>query len=119
MENSKLKGGLAAAGVVWLAMFGGVIFWNFAPSTNILGLPTSASSNVGGHSPGSIGNGRFLMLVEATRQYKKSGVKVSQNVANGTEFAPVPFLNRELERQGAKWRVRSTHGLDAEIYEIS
>ena len=59
------------------------------------------------------------MLVEATRVYKESGVKVSRKVADGTAFAPVPFLNRELARQGAKWRVRSTDGLAAEMYEIS
>jgi len=68
---------------------------------------------------GSIGKGRHLMLVEATRLYAKTGANISPNIANGTEFAPVPFLNRELERHGAKWRVRSTDGLSAEIYEIS
>ena len=114
-----LKLGLAVGGIAWLAMIGGVLFWNFAPSNNIFGLPTSASANVGGHLRGSVGKGRYLMLVEATRLYKESGAEVSQSVADGTEFAPVPFLNGELERQGAKWRVRSTDGLDAQIYEIS
>ncbi len=56
------------------------------------------------------------MLVEATRLCKESGVTVSPDVAAGIEFAPVPFLNRELERQGAKWQVRSTDGLAAEIH---
>lgn len=110
---------MAVAAIAWFAMIGGVVFWNFAPGDNILGLPTSVSANVEGHSPGSIGKGRYLMLVEATRVYKESGVKVPRNVANGTEFAPVRFLNRELKRQGAKWRVRSTNGLAAEMYEIS
>lgn len=114
-----LKVGLAIAAIAWFAMIGAVLFWNFAPSDNILGLATSASANVEGHSPGSIGKGRYLMLIEATRVYRESGAKVSPNVANGTEFAPVPFLNRELKRQGAKWRVRSTDGRAAEIYEIS
>jgi len=114
-----LKAGLAVAGIAWLAMIGGLLLWNFAPSTNFLGLPTSASANAGGHKAGSIGKGRYLMLVEVTCLYKESGVEVSQNVANGTEFAPVSFLNRELERQGTKWRVPSTKALDAKIYEIS
>ena len=109
---------MAVAGTAWFAMIGGVAFWNLAPGDNILGLPTSASANVEGHSPGSIGKGRYLMLVEATRVYKESGVKVSSNVADGTEFAPMPFLNRELKRQGAKWRVRSMDGRAAEMYEI-
>lgn len=114
-----LKAGLAIAGIAWLAMIGAALFWNFAPGNNVFGLPTSASANVEGHAPGSIGKARNLMLVEATRRYKASGVKVSHNVADGTAFAPVPFLNRELARQGAKWRVRSTDGLAAEMYEIS
>jgi len=113
-----LKVGLAVAAFAWLAMFAGVLFWNFAPSTNLLGVSTRASADIGGHMQGSIGEGRYLMLVEATRLYAKGGARVSPNIANEKAFAPVPFLNRELERQGAKWRVRSTDGLSAEIYEI-
>ena len=58
---------------------------------------------------------RCLRLVEATRLDKDSGVQVSPNVANGTEFAPMPFLNREPEHQGAKRRVRSIEGLAVKI----
>jgi hypothetical protein len=114
-----LKIGLAGAGIAWLPTIAGALFWNFAPSTNMFGLRTSALANAGGHSPGSIGKGRYLMLVEATRLYKESGAKVSQNVADGIEFARVPFLNPELERQGAKRRVRSTDGLSVKMHEIS
>ena len=110
---------MSVTGVVWLILVGGAFFWNFAPSPNFLGLPTSASANVGTHDAGSLGRRRHLMLVEATRVYGKSGAVVLPGVTNGTDFAPVPFLNRELQRQGAKWRVRSTDGLDAQIYEIS
>lgn len=114
-----LKAGVAVVVIAWFAMIGGLLFWNLAPSDNIFGLPTSTSADTEGHSPGSIGKGRYLMLVEATRVYKESRERVSRKVADGTEFAPVPFLNRELERQGAKWRVRSTDELAAEMYEIS
>jgi len=110
---------MVIAGVAWLMLIGGVLFWNFAPSPNFLGLPTNASADEGGHAAGSLGKRRHLILVEATRVYEQSGAGVSPGAANGTAFAPVPFLNRELERQGVKWRVRSTNGLDAEIYEIS
>lgn len=106
-------------GIAWLTVVAGVIVWNFAPGDNVFGLPTMAAANAGRHSPGSLGKARYLMLVEATRRYKKSGVVFSSAVADGMELAPVPFLNRELERQGVKWRVRSTDGLDAKIYEIS
>ncbi len=97
----------------------GALFWNFAPSPNFLGLPTKASADVEGHSPGSLGNGRQTILLEATRRYKQLGVNVSPGVADGSQLAPVPYLNRQLERRGAKWRVRSTDGSAAEIYEIS
>ncbi len=110
---------MGVTGVVWVTLVGGAFFWNFAPSPNFLGLPTSASANVGDHDAGSLGRRRHLMLVEATRIYGKSGADILPGVANGTDFAPVPFLNRELKRQGAKWRVRSTSGLEAETYEIS
>lgn len=113
------KAGLTVAGTAWFLLIGGVLFWNFAPSANFLGLPTAATANEGLHSAGSLGKHRHLMLVETTRVYSESGAEVLPGIANGTQFAPVPFLNRELERQDAKWRVRSTSGLDAEIYEIS
>ncbi|RYE46745.1 MAG: hypothetical protein EOP21_06120 [Hyphomicrobiales bacterium] len=113
------KAGLVVAGAAWFLLIGSILFWNFAPSDNFLGLPTVASGNGTAHATGSLGKRRHLMLVEATRVYGQSGVKVSPGIADGTDFAPVPFLNRELKRQDAKWRVRSTSGLDAEIYEIS
>jgi hypothetical protein len=114
-----IKAGLAFAGAGWLLLIGGVLFWNFAPAANFLNLPTVAAANEGAHSAGSLGKRRHLMLVEATRVYVDSGAALLPGVADGTDFAPVPFLNRELERQDAKWRVRSTIGLSAEIYEIS
>ncbi len=110
---------MGVTGVVWFTLVGGAFFWNFAPSPNFLGLPTSASENMGSHDAGSLGRRRHLMLVEATRVYGQSGADILPGVTNGADFAPVPFLNRELKRQGAKWRVRSTNGLDAEIFEIS
>lgn len=113
------KAALAVAGVAWFMLIASLVFWNFAPSTNFLGVPTAASAKEGPHSVGSLGHRRHQMLVEATRVYGESGAKVSASIANGTDFAPVPFLNQELERLDAKWRVRSTNGLDAKIYEIS
>jgi hypothetical protein len=34
------------------------------------------------------------------------GEEVSQGMRVGVELAPTSFLNAELKRQGAKWRVR-------------
>ena len=113
------KVGFAAAGVAWFILVSGALFWNFAPSPNFLGLPTSASGIVAGHSAGSLGTGRQFILAEATRRYNRLGVNVTAGMANGSQLAPVSYLNRQLEQQGAKWRVRSTEGNAAVIYEIS
>lgn len=119
MDLRYLRAGATAAGVVWMLTMSGALFWHLAPSPNFLGVPTSAAANAQGHSPGSLGDGRHLMLLEATRRFEQSDAAVPQGVTDGTELAPVPFLNLHLEGRGAKWRVRSTKGLDAEIYEIS
>ena len=113
------KIGLAVVGVVWVAVVAAALFWNLAPSDNFFGMTTNASATVGGHSPGSLGKSRHRALVEATQRYTRAATDVSPGIAAGTEFAPVPFLNKELERQGANWRVRSAKGVQAVIYEIS
>jgi hypothetical protein len=113
------RAGMATAGVVWVLVVIAALFWTFAPSPNFLGLPTGAAADVAGHSPGTLGKGRYTALMEATRRYKERGIDVSRGVADGSQLAPVPYLNRQLQRQGLKWRVRSTEGLAAEIYEIS
>lgn len=114
-----LKAGVVIAGMALLLTMGGALLWNFAPRPNFLDLPTSAPASVAVHVPGSLGRERHMILLEATRQFKERGVNVSQEIADGTELAPVTFLNGKLERQGAKWRVRSTNGQAADIYEIS
>jgi hypothetical protein len=38
---------------------------------------------------------------------------------NGVEFAPATFLNAELERQGATWRVGNIKGNDIEFFDVS
>lgn len=114
-----LRAGAVTAGVVWMLSMSGALFWHLAPSANFLGLPTRASATAMGHSPGSLGSGRHLMLLEATRLFKESDAYVTPDVMSGAELAPVKFLNSHLKDQEAKWRVRSTKGLDADIYEIS
>lgn len=112
--------GMAIVAVVWAVLVGGAFFWNFAPSSNFLGLPTSASADVEGHLPGSLGKGRYLMLLEATRLHRQRGENLSQSATDeGALLAPVPVLNRHLEGEDAKWRVRSSDGRIVKIYEIS
>lgn len=110
---------LAAIGTFWLTMVAAVMFWQFWPHKTLLGFNTRASTFVDGHRRGSIGDERQRMLHDATRLYREQSPDAAASIAEGEGFAPVPFLNRELKRQGAKWRVRSINGLDAEIYEVS
>lgn len=114
-----LKIGLIAIGLVWFVAVGTALFWNFGPSTTIMGFSTRATADLAGHSAGSLGKERQLMLIDATRIYKQGETKISRPIADGKALAPVPYLNRHLERTGAKWRVRSVDGMDALVYEIS
>ena len=114
-----VKIGLAFAGIAWMATIAAVLFWQFAPSGNMFGVETRATANTSGHQAGSIGKRRYLLLVEATRHYSKENSDAAPEIIAGSAFAPVDFLNSELKRRGEKWRVRSTDGLEAEIYEVS
>lgn len=114
-----LRIGFVLAGVAWISLLGAVLFWHFGPSAEVFGVSTRAASLPGGHSVGSLGKERYLILVEATRLYKEGRGTVSSEIEDGTAFAPTDFLNSELQTLGAKWRVRSTNGLEARIYEIS
>lgn len=49
--------------------------------------------------------------------YVERGKDVSPEMRSGAEFAPMAFLNAELKRQDAKWRVGSVNGPRAEFFE--
>lgn len=114
-----LKTGLILIGLVWMGAVGTALFWQFGPSTTIMGFSTRATSQLAGHRKGSLGRERQLMLIEATRQYTQRKSGNSPVAAEDQALAPAPYLNRHLERAGAKWRVRSVEGMDALVYEIS
>lgn len=69
---------------------------------------------------GTVGGNRNLYLAELTQFYMtRDEAVVSDGMRAGTELAPTPFLNRELEQRRVKWRVRTTTGLDARTYDVS
>jgi hypothetical protein len=70
-------------------------------------------------SRGSEGERRDEMLVQLTKRYVTQGSDVTMAMREGREFAPIYFLNAELERAGAKWRVSSSEGVTAETFSIS
>ena len=59
------------------------------------------------------------MLKSLTRAYVARGDQVSAQMTAGSALAPVDYLNSELVRQGAKWRVRSSNGQAIEIFDVS
>jgi hypothetical protein len=68
----------------------------------------------------SVGGTRDHRLSEITKIYiAEAGGKVTPAIKSGSELAPVPFLNQELEEAGAKWRVRKVDGLTADTYDVS
>lgn len=64
------------------------------------------------------GDGRLDALRQITRLYVKQDHDVTAGMKQGTDLAPVPFLNEELEHRGLKWRVRQAHGLITETYDV-
>lgn len=78
----------------------------------LTGQPTSRSR-------GSEGDRRNEMLAKLTTRYVTQGRDATLAMRDGEEFAPIEFLNTELERAGAKWRVGSVEGVAAETYAVS
>lgn len=72
---------------------------------------------IGSH--GNEGQRREDMLVKLTTAYIAQGKLVTTPMRNGTELAPIVFLNAQLELAGAKWRVASVDGITAETFAIS
>ena len=61
---------------------------------------------------------RAATLKQLTKLYIQSHDGISPRMLAGMELPPVDFLNEELDRQRSNWRVRSTDGNRAEIYEV-
>ena len=59
------------------------------------------------------------MLEDLTKLYVARNEGSSPLMKAGKEFAPAEFLNEELKRNDAKWRVRSSDGTDVVMYDIS
>lgn len=104
--------GLAIAGLA----FSPLIVIGIAQSGNVV-RSLSPHSDVGEH--GTEGRRRDDLLIQLTGDYVSRGQLVTAPMRNGTELAPVAFLNAELALAGAKWRVASVKGITAETFAIS
>lgn len=104
--------GLLIAGLAFspLAIIGAVQSGNVIRSL-------SDKPYIGSH--GNEGQRREEMLVKLTTTYVAQGKLVTTPMRNGTQLAPIVFLNAQLELAGAKWRVASIEGITAETFAIS
>lgn len=59
---------------------------------------------------------RAEALRQITKLYILSNDGISSRMMAGLELPPASFINGELERQNAKWRVRNVKDGSAEIY---
>ena len=114
-----LKAGLALVAFAWLATVSLTLFWYLGPSVDIAGFSTRAAQETSDYRAGSIGRQRQRLLEAATRSYVTARPNAPERMVAGETFAPPAYLNRELERMGEKWRVRSVDGLAVDVYEIS
>lgn len=102
--------GLASAPLI------AIIAWQAGQGT----FSASKSSPEAGVSEGrTVGDRRLAMLKKLSTQYVASKPEVGPAIAAGKRLAPVPYLNRQLEKNGEAWRVRSVDGLHAETYAVS
>lgn len=82
-------------------------------------LVSSLSGEARSYSRASEGERRNVMLVQLTAKFIQEGVGVSTPMHDGVALAPTSYLNSELERAGAKWRVSRISGLTAETFAVS
>lgn len=69
-------------------------------------------------NPGEDSRARAARLRQLTNLYMFSHDNITARMAAGTELPPVAFLNAELAREGAAWRVRKVIGANAETYDL-
>ena len=121
VRSHKASLGWIAAILAWFAILALGWFWLFGPNQRShLIRPTGyheEMSDLG--AADSLGGGRRAALVAATRHYVAEHPDAPADMREGRAFAPADALNADLASHGAKWRVRSVHGTEAQIYEVS
>ena len=89
-------------------------FVSTGPNNGIVGPVTM---NLGSGTP-SRSEQRGAVLSQLTQLYILGHGGITPRMAAGMELPPADFLNGELEKQHAAWRVRRTDGPNAETYEV-
>ena len=112
-----IRMGAAIIALALLPLVAMVTVWQFGSDDPLISVGGKAP--VVGYDAGSVGSTRDAKLKLLTEQYLSLNEEISAGMKAGTELAPVEFLNRELQREGSKWRVRKVDGLVADTYDIS
>lgn len=120
-ENSGFKlRNIAIAFVVWIVLIGFGFHYFYGPRAGVVGLGKIEKHELEAtFGEGSIGRERERILLDATKKYVDANPDAPAAMAQGKALAPEDFLNEELSRRHAKFRVRDVHGMKAYIYEVS
>lgn len=73
--------------------------------------------NLGAAAP-TLAQQRGAVLGQLTQLYVLGHDGITPRMAAGMELPPVEFLNAELEKQHATWRVSATDGPRASFYDL-
>ncbi|MCB2074483.1 MAG: hypothetical protein H6917_05525 [Novosphingobium sp.] len=115
MPSVRTGGAIVALALLPLVAI--VAMWQFGPGEPLISFGSEAPRAA--HGASSVGASRNAKLKLLTEQYVALDDGISAGMRSGAEFAPMEFLNRELQREGSKWRVRKVEGLVADTYDIS
>ena len=112
---------LPVMALAWLSIFaiGGYGLFTFGGPHHMIVGAGKASGSLASVEAGSTGGEREAALLAATRRYLKTHPDAPQAMRQGSELAPMEFLNADLAAHHEKFRVRKVSGNRAELYEIS
>lgn len=92
----------------FLPLIGFAVVWQLEESPFHPSLSHSAWENGGGG--GTLGKRRHAMVDELTRDYLEGNPQAEVLTIDGRQIAPLHYLNGELEKREASWRVEIVDG---------
>lgn len=111
---------LAASGIAWIAAFaagGYALLTSTGPAHQI--RPHELHREASRDEAGSIGHQRYEALREATRHYVEEHPEAAAALEKDGGYAPTEYLNEELARSHARFRVRRVEDGGIEFYSVS
>ena len=104
---------------IGVAIISSVAGWQFTLDSNTVQTLASPLSTAPPTPPSpSVAAQQRDVLRQLTQLYILSHDGISPRMAAGLELPPADFINAELERQHAVWRVSKVDGAEAETYDL-